>query len=120
MYKWKNAEGVTQYTQRPPTGGIDYTRIRVREDDPKKSTSKSTPSAKAKQENAEESDSYGGWRKENCKIALQNLDILENAGKISQDDGKGGNRLMTDEERKEKLNKMREQKAKYCPQDSDK
>ena len=54
------------------------------------------------------------WRKDNCRIAIQNLDILENAGRISQDDGQGGKRLMTEEEKDKKVKAMRAQKEKYC------
>jgi len=117
-YKWKNSEGETQYSDRPPAAGVAFEKIRV-----KSSKTGSAPSPKytlptQKNEAKEEKkDTYGGWRKENCTRAIQNLDILENSNRIAKDDGKGGTRVMTEEEKKAQIKKMSEQKEKYCEKD---
>ncbi|WP_168204324.1 DUF4124 domain-containing protein [Aliikangiella coralliicola] len=111
MYKWKGSDGEIHYTERPPAN-IPFEKIRMAK---KAKATKPAPVAKPAQSvKAPESDKYSAWKKENCKIATQNLDILENAGRIAQDDGQGGTRLMTDEEKQANIDKMTEQKNKYC------
>jgi hypothetical protein len=121
MYKWKSEDGEIHYTERPPKD-IPYERIRVTIDERSTSNSKSNLITTKKDSGAstdikKADDSYQAWRRENCKIAQQNLDILENAGRIAADDGQGGKRLMTDEEREANKKKAREAVAKYCDQD---
>ena len=116
-YKWKSSDGEIHYTDRPPASGIPFEKIRIqtRKGQAGEAATKST----AKKADAPEDDTYSGWRKENCKRAIQNLDILENASRIAQDDGQGGTRLMSEEEKQEKMEKMQKQKDKYCTEDSD-
>jgi hypothetical protein len=117
-YKWKSADGEVHYTERPPAVGIPFTKIRVK-DDTRKGQAQNTLESSASEKAAnKKDDAYKGWREDNCKIANQNLDVLENSGRISTDDGQGGTRLMTDEERKAKLDKMKAQKEKYCSEDT--
>lgn len=116
-YKWKSTDGQVHYTDRPPANGIEYTKIRVETDKRVRASSKPTlnPSVGAAQkEEQKKEDTYSGWRKENCTRATQNLDILENSGRVAKDDGQGGTRLMTDEEKEEQIKSMQELKAKYC------
>ena len=116
IYKWKDAQGMVHYTERPPEKGIAFEKVR-RERDTGKKRAQQTVSQQAEKAEDAKDDSYGSWRKENCKIATQNLDVLENAARIAADDGQGGTRLMTDEEKAEKIKKMTEQKQKYCPEE---
>lgn len=118
MYKWKGKDGEIHYSERPPKG-VEFTRIKVAAD-------KGVPAAKApvtaQQNNAAKEtgkeSKYQAWKKENCKIANENLDILRNSGRIAQDDGQGGTRLMSDEEKAENIKKMEEQRDKYCESES--
>ncbi|WP_196140444.1 DUF4124 domain-containing protein [Aliikangiella sp. G2MR2-5] len=119
MYKWKGADGQIHYSERPPQG-VEYTRIKVA-DDGGKTTSKVPQAPAPKEEKKEEKKSnYAEWRDENCRIAKENLDILHNSGRISQDDGQGGTRLMTDEERKENIKSFTEKRDKYCSSEAEK
>lgn len=120
QYKWKDANGEVHYTERPPANGIAFETIRIKTHVSNQSTAPSTNTDKAPQEKvADEQDKkYNDWRQENCKRAMKNLDVLENAGRISQDDGQGGTRLMSDEEKQEKIKTMTEQKEKYCSENS--
>ena len=117
IYKWKDSQGMVHYTERPPEPGIAFERVRRPAKESKSSQPAATPAPATSKAATEKDDSYGSWRKENCKIANQNLDVLNNAARIAQDDGQGGTRLMTDEEKAEKIQKMTEQRDKYCPQD---
>jgi hypothetical protein len=114
IYKWKDSQGMVHYTERPPEPGITFEKVRRSTEKGEKSTPTAATQASTKSANTPKDDSYNSWREENCKIANQNLDVLENAARIAQDDGQGGKRLMTDEEKAEKIKKMSEQRDKYC------
>ncbi|TQV75603.1 DUF4124 domain-containing protein [Aliikangiella marina] len=118
IYKWKDTQGMVHYTERPPAPGIPYERVRRPKD---KGAPAQAPVAAKQAEaiEAEADDSYTSWKKENCKIAQQNLDVLQNAARIAQDDGQGGKRLMTDEEKAEKIKQMNAQVQKYCQQEAE-
>jgi len=115
MYKWKGKDGEIHYTERPPKG-VEFTRIRVSEDkgNPSAKSTVSTQAADKKAEPTTKESKYQAWKKENCKIANENLDILQNSGRIAQDDGQGGTRLMSDEEKAANIKKMEAQRDKYC------
>ena len=110
-YKWTDDNGEVHYTDRAPRDR-EYTKIRTYVDEKNANTNRATVLDNDK--TAEKKDSYGTWRDENCTIANQNLDILANAGRISTADGDGGKRLMTDEEKQEKISQMETQRDKYC------
>jgi hypothetical protein len=111
-YKWTDAKGEVHYSERAPKG-IDFKTIRTYLNANQQSPP--VPSFKSTQNKIEsKKDSYGTWRDENCTLANQNLDILTQATRIGVDDGQGGKRLMTDEEKKSKITKMEEQRDKYC------
>lgn len=110
MYKWTDTQGEVHYTERPPKD-IEYTIIKSYADEsPTPRATKQVESAPK----AQEKNSYTTWRDENCTIATQNLDVLDNASRIGVDDGQGGTRLMTDEEKATKIKAMTEQRNKYC------
>ena len=111
-YKWTDDKGEVHYTERAPKDR-EYTRIRTYVDEKNANTNR-VPVLAQEDKNAKKDDSYGTWRDENCTIANQNLDILVNAGRISTADGDGGTRIMTDEEKKEKMTQMEKQRDKYC------
>jgi len=112
MYKWTDDKGEIHYTERAPKG-VEYTRIRTYVDSSSAAASK-TPQANNPADSAKKKDTYGTWRDENCTIANQNLDVLKNASRIGVDDGQGGKRLMSDEEKNEKIAQMQKQRDKYC------
>ena len=115
MYKWKDENGEIHYTERAPKG-IEYTRIRTYVDSNNAAPAK-TPKLNADVKKEEKESSYGTWRQENCTIANQNLEMLKTASRIGVDDGQGGKRLMTDEEKAKQIAQMEEQKEKYCKKD---
>jgi len=118
MYKWTDDKGEVHYSERAPKG-VEYKRIRTYVD-----SNASSPAPvklpKTPDEAKKSANSYDTWRVENCTIANQNLDMLNTAKRISADDGQGGKRLMTDEEKQEQINKMEAQRDKYCEKSDEK
>jgi hypothetical protein len=119
MYKWVDANGDIQYTERPPSDGIDYETIVMSDED---KSGKSIPIPVVKEPSASNNDSpqdkqadsdknYNDWRSDNCKVAKQNLEILEAGGRIRSDDGEG---LLTDEEIAAKIKDMQAKVEKFC------
>jgi len=113
LYKWTDEKGEINYTERAPKG-IEYTTIRshVASGGATASNRPVKPMNQAKGETKK--GAYGTWREENCTIANQNLEILREASRIGVDDGQGGKRLMTDEEKASKVKAMETQRDKYC------
>ncbi|MDQ7050369.1 MAG: DUF4124 domain-containing protein [Enterobacterales bacterium] len=114
MYKWTDEKGQIHYTERAPKD-IEYTVIRTHVETgslSKKDTRVSDTNASIDQQ--DQAKSYKNWRSENCTIAQQNLEVLSNAKRIGVSDGQGGKRLMSDEEKAEKIAAMTKQKDKYC------
>ncbi len=110
IYKWKDKEGMVHYTERRPDPGIPFEKVRRQAD--KNSKQNSTPEP-AKNEQTQDS-TYGNWRQENCKRAIENLDILESSSQIATTDEKGEKRMMTEEEKQANIEKMKKQRDKYC------
>jgi len=113
LYKWTDDKGEIHYTERQPKG-IEFTRIvtHVASGGATSSRLPVKPINQAKEE--PKKGAYGTWREENCTIANQNLEILREASRIGVDDGQGGKRLMTDEEKAAKVKAMETQRDKYC------
>jgi len=110
MYKWTDDKGEIHYSERAPKG-YEYKKITtyVNENAVTKVAPEAAPANKP-----DISSRYNNWKDENCTIATQNLDMLKNTARIGVDDGDGGKRLMTDEEKQEKIEKMVAQQTKYC------
>lgn len=115
MYKWTDSKGEVHYTERAPKG-IEYTRIKTYIDSNAAVSAKATAKAEPEKATTEASKAYTSWRQENCTRANENLDILRNASRIGVDDGQGGKRLMSDEEKAAQIKDMEAQREKYCEQ----
>ena len=83
VYKWKDAHGVTQYSEKPPTGQ-NYEARQVQQRDPAPREAAAAP--------AENSD---------CTTARGNIVLLDGPGKVMQDtDGDGkADTALTDAQR---------------------
>jgi len=110
MFKWTDNKGEVHYSERAPKG-VEYKKIttHVNENAVTKIAQEAVAAKKP-----DISNNYNNWKDENCTIAKQNLDILKNSARIGVDDGDGGKRLMTDEEKQAKVDKMVAQQTKYC------
>ena len=123
LYKWKDKNGVTQFGERPPAG-VEYEVIKMR-GGKGGSGAAAAPSITSKTSSKEDSDpkmkeqidKANNYMKESCKIAKLNLDTLNNSARISIDDGEGGSRVLSDEERKQKLEQTQKQIKRFCNSD---
>lgn len=94
VYVWKDARGVTHYSDAPPPGRTHTTRAME---------SRPAPAARP----VVNSD---------CSNARANLSVLEGAGKVGADDDRDGkpDRELTAAERTERLARARRQIEVYC------
>jgi len=118
MYKWTDDKGEVHYSERAPKG-VEYKTIRTYVDS-NVTSSAPVKLPKTPNEAKETKSSYDTWRDENCTIANQNLEMLKNAKRMGMDDGQGGTRLMSDEEKAEKIAEMEAQRDKYCEKSEEK
>lgn len=122
-YKWRDDNGVIQYTQTPPADGISYQVISIKTNAPQPS---STLNAGASGQDSEADEAGSAKReqlaakteaelkKKNCEISRQNLATLTNIARIRIPDDNGGTRLLTDEERAAKLKDTETQIKENC------
>ncbi|WP_329888444.1 DUF4124 domain-containing protein [Stenotrophomonas sepilia] len=100
VYKWKDAHGVTQYSETPPAGKKYETREQART--PQAAASTETPTAPVP---------------EQCSTARANLALLDGGGQVMQDtdgDGKADTPLTPEQHTAQKGLAEAAIKA-YCP-----
>ena len=100
VYKWKDAQGVTQYSETPPAGGKYETRGQAR--DPQAAASTETPAAPVPGQ---------------CTTARANLALLDGSGAVMQDtDGDGkADTALTPEQRSAQKELAEATIKAYCP-----
>ncbi|MEJ2565650.1 MAG: DUF4124 domain-containing protein [Gammaproteobacteria bacterium] len=124
FYKWVDENGVTQYTQSPPPSG-GYQEMSS--PPPPASTSEQQPAATA----SPQQDSTSAPAKtpspdpqmqakrqhaleQNCQIARQNLDLLENHARLRVKAADGSLRVMSEQEKQAKLEETRKMLDENC------
>ncbi len=114
-YKWTDAEGIVQYTERPPKD-MAYEKITV-------STSGAQETTNVTQEQAvEEAESKTNTaldgiiesNKRNCKIAKENLEVLTKLARIRVKGEDGEERILSPEEKQKKLSETQKQVDVFC------
>ncbi len=117
LYKWVDADGITQLSDRPPKG-VKYERIKVRKSSSGETTSSTGQSVKTdSEENAEVKQQISkaqAQMAEACKVAKANLHTLNTASRISVGADDGGKRLMTEEERAAKKKETQASIDNFC------
>lgn len=110
VYKWTDANGVVHYADAPPEGQ-KYERVNVSSG----ATTTSAPeepaaAAPATPETTEEAIARNtSVRAENCKLARNNLAILERSSGVKKDlDGDGTAETLTAEQREAEIQQNRE------------
>lgn len=101
LYKWKDANGVTQYSQQPPSGA-QYETQRI-----SSSGAPVTESAPASDTAADPAES------DRCKNARRNLDVLSGSTPVTQDTGKGPE-ILNDSQRSVQKQLAEAEIAAYC------
>lgn len=121
MYKWVDADGNVHYSQKAPPKGVEGKEIKV---GPKSSFGESPAEAvdealkkKEAEKKKEEEDlsqlTPEALKKRNCERVTKDYETLLNNPSVAMPDGDKLRRL-SDEERKEALEKRRKLKEQYC------
>lgn len=124
MFKWTDDKGVLHYTQTPPEGR-EFEIIQVAENDSRGSASSASrtrpPEAEEPASRIPKTDveRYIATRNNNCELAKRNLNTLTNVARIRVSDGVGGERLLTDKEKSEKVALTKEQVKSFCSKEND-
>ena len=124
IYKWKDASGVTHFSQSPPASGTHFTKMHLSGEP--EVTSNPTPSAPA-DDSAPESSApqraaaTGGTqadtpanRAELCKQLASNVTLLQGKQPVVTGGANGKQEVMDDSARKQQLSTARAQQAQYC------
>ncbi len=123
IYKWKDAQGVTHFSQSPPPAGTHYTRMRLAGEpevssNPSPAASTATPPAAspaAAQQTASGSVADTPQNRATlCKQLSSNIALLESSQSLTQAGPGGVQEKLTDTQRRQQLATARAQQAQYC------
>ncbi|KAF1006681.1 MAG: hypothetical protein GAK28_02355 [Luteibacter sp.] len=117
-YKWKDAQGVTHFTDAPPPGKTKYETIKTPASDAAPAASQANTQA-APTEQADAATKGGTQdtpsnRAKLCDQLRKNAEILHNEKVVTMDDGKGGTKQVDDATRQAELKKNQAQTTLYC------
>jgi len=127
MFKWLDEKGVVHYTQTAPKNKA-YEIIEVKQTDSRGNTgyrsrsnrvTTSQPSPAVPQVPKTDVERYRAARNNNCELAKKNLNTLTTVARIRIPDGTGGERLLSDKEKAEKVALSQEQVKTFCSKDKD-
>lgn len=123
LYRWKDSEGNPVMSDRPPPQGVQYETIstkssvvhRVEGEAPPEAV---TPPAEPEPAAPVPGKPVKGLHEKNpeyCEAARKNLEVIDRAPRIRIDDGEGGLRYITDEERAAQRQNNLEVIEAHCP-----
>jgi hypothetical protein len=125
LYRWKDSEGNPVMSDRPPPLGVQYETIstkssivhRVEGEAPPEPVTAPKPAAQPEpaQVAGKEPSSLHEKNPEYCAAARKNLEVIDRAPRIRMDDGEGGLRYITDEERAAQRQNNLEVIEAHCP-----
>ncbi|WP_407354056.1 DUF4124 domain-containing protein [Luteimonas sp. R10] len=107
VYQWKDASGVTHYSESPPPSG-SYQQRKIT--DSGASTSRAATTGQAATPAAAENPQ--------CAIARRNIETLRNEGPVQQEDGEGNVRELDADERANQLELAQAAVRAYCTDDA--
>jgi hypothetical protein len=131
VYRWVGPDGVVQYSEHPPAG-IDAEPVSVRTGPmaggnadaapgttagPPASPQPASPPQAAPpppQPSPEQQAERERQRAENCRLAKENLRVLETARRVMGQDPQGNPIRLDDDQRQARLAETRQQIEKYC------
>lgn len=128
VYKWKDAQGVTHFSQSPPASGTDYTRVHMQG---QRDINEPTR-APAQRETASNDDADSGHaparsngpasstqpdtaanRAKLCSQLNSNIALLQGKQPVVTEQG-GKQTVMSDDAREQQLANARAQQSEYC------
>jgi hypothetical protein len=127
MYKWKDDKGILHYTETPPAGDVAYEIIEVKNqfsNDNYRPQRRNTSQQQAQPAEEKpgvpqsEVEKYKAARQHNCQVAKKNLYTLQNVARVRITDESGKERLLTDEEKQERIALSKEQVKTFCGPDT--
>lgn len=116
-YKWKDAQGVTHYSDSPPPAGTKVEKIKtsgVVIPPAGNPAPASTAAAAAKPASASSVADTPANRTKLCEQLRKNADTLSKEKVVSVDDGKGGSRVLDDAGRARQVETTQAQMTLYC------
>ena len=113
-YKWKDDNGIIQYTERPPKSKA-YEKITVKTGGAREVTQVSEEEAvmTAKEESQSDLDELNKANERNCKVAQQNLQVLQQMARIRVTEN-GEERILSPEEKQSRISETQKQIDIYC------
>lgn len=125
IYKWKDANGVTHFSQTPPSSGMHYTKMHlagepdVSSNPPPASENgdNTEPGTSARQQSAPASSTQpdtASNRAELCKQLTSNISLLQGKQPVVTGGSDGKQEVMSDNAREAQLATARAQQAQYC------
>jgi hypothetical protein len=126
IYKWKDANGVTHFSQTPPSSGTHFTKMHLAG---APDVSSNPPPAAAGAENTEPGSTSAPQqtapagstqpdtasnRAELCKQLTSNISLLQSKQPVVASGGNGKQEVMSDNAREAQLATARAQQAQYC------
>lgn len=126
IYKWKDANGVTHFSQTPPpSSGTHFTKMQLTSEP---DVSSNPPPASAGTDNTEPGTSVpqqtapasstqpdtASNRAELCKQLTSNISLLQGKQPVVTGGGNGKQEVMSDNAREAQLATARAQQAQYC------
>ena len=125
IYKWKDANGVTHFSQTPPpSSGTHYTKMHLASEPDVSSnppsaaeTSNTEPATSAPQQSAPASSTQpdtASNRAELCKQLSSNISLLQSKQPVVTGGSNGKQEVMSDNAREAQLATARAQQAQYC------
>ena len=110
IYQWKDARGVTHFSETPPPAGTPYQTRRITE------SGTSTPAAEPAPATTEAAAAAGAEPSVNPQgaTARSNIEILQGEGPVQQDDGSGNARELSADERTNQLELAQAAVRAYC------
>jgi hypothetical protein len=116
-YKWKDAQGVTHYSDSPPPAGTKYDKVKTSGsveapagDAAKPAPAPEPPKAAPAGATADTPEN----RKKLCATLQSNMDVLTRQQQVSVDDGKGGQVPLDEAGRKRQIETTQAQMTLYC------
>jgi hypothetical protein len=114
VYKWKDANGQSHYSQQPPEG-VKYETIATSGLSTNNATATDTSAAGAAQPAAAGQSAAQTARQKDCDIATKNAEMFANKPVVSMDiHGDGKSVTLTPEQQSAQLNLAKQQIAQFC------
>lgn len=124
IYKWKDASGVTHFSQNPPPTGTHYTKMHLTGEPEVSSSPSSSPTqvdTEADASAAPRATASGGTRPDTpsnraelCKQLSSNIALLQSKQPVVTGGSNGKQLVMSDNAREQQLATARAQQTQYC------